>query len=191
MFTNFREVIIYMSTNSNKTIFEQIMEGGYILYLRHGETEDTHEPHVDLTKCETQRNLNENGRRQAEVVREIFKKQKLPIDFPVLTSPYCRTRETGEIAFGAQDIQINNDLGRIDYLERDVSTPEERTIKDNLIRLFETIPLQGKNKVFIAHSAFGGIPYMGMVVIKPGSAGRTYEVVTKVSYEEVRQWSNF
>ncbi|MGM2417583.1 histidine phosphatase family protein [Bacillus cereus group sp. BceL062] len=179
-----------MSTDSNKTIFEKIMEGGYILYLRHGETGDTHEPNADLTKCETQRNLNENGRRQAEVVREIFKKQKLPIDFPVLTSPYCRTRETGEIAFGAQDIQINNDLGKVGYLERDVSTPEEQTIKDNLIRLFETIPLQGKNKVFIAHSAFGGIPYMGMVVIKPGSAGRTYEVVTKVSYEEIRQWSN-
>ncbi|PFB62850.1 histidine phosphatase family protein [Bacillus cereus] len=190
IFTNFREVITYMSTNSNETIFEQIMEGGYILYLRHGETEDTHESNVDLTKCETQRNLNANGRRQAEIVGEIFKTQKLPIEFPVLTSPYCRTRETGEIAFDSQNIKIHNDLGRIDYLERDVSTPEEKTIKDNLIKLFQTLPLQGKNKVFIAHSAFGGIPYMGMVVIKPGSAGRTYEVVTKVGYEEIRQWSN-
>ncbi|MFV8520905.1 histidine phosphatase family protein [Bacillus sp. SBS7] len=146
---------------------------------------------MDLTKCETQRNLNANGRRQAEIVGEILKTQKLPIEFPVLTSPYCRTRKTGKIAFGAQNIQINNDLGSIDYLERDVSTPEEQTIKDNLIKLFQTLPLQGKNKVFIAHSAFGGIPYMGMVVIKLGSAGRTYEVVTKVDYEEIRQWRSY
>lgn len=51
-------MITYISTNSNETILEQIMEGGYILYLRHGETDNTHESHVDLTKCETQRNLN-------------------------------------------------------------------------------------------------------------------------------------
>lgn len=30
-----------MSTNLNETIFEKIMEGGYILYFRHGETEET------------------------------------------------------------------------------------------------------------------------------------------------------
>lgn len=114
----------------------------------------------------------------------------MPIDFPVLTSPYCRTRETGEIAFSANNIQVVNDLGKIDYLEREVLTPEEQMIKNNLVKLLETLPSQGNNRVFIAHSAFGGIPYMSMVVIKPDGEGRKYEVVTKISYEEIRQWSN-
>ncbi|MED2985448.1 histidine phosphatase family protein [Bacillus thuringiensis] len=179
-----------MSTNLNETIFNQILEGGYILYFRHGETEETHESNVDLTKCETQRNLNASGRRQAGIIGGIFENKALPIDLPVLASPYCRTQETSKIAFGENNMQVNNDLGRIDCLEREVLTSEEQTIKNNLIKLFETLPSQGKNRIFIAHSAFGGIPYMGMVVIKPGSEGRKYEVVTKISYEEIRKWSN-
>lgn len=179
-----------MGSNLNDTIFEKIMEDGYILYFRHGKTDEAHESNVDLTNCETQRNLNENGRKQAEIIGRIFENRSLPIDFPVLTSPYCRTRETGKIAFGINNIQVNNDLGRIDCLEKDELTSEEQTIKNNLIKLFETQPTQGKNRVFIAHSAFGGIPYMGMVVIKPGSVGKGYEVVTRISYEEFIQWSN-
>ncbi|HDR8196643.1 histidine phosphatase family protein [Bacillus thuringiensis] len=190
MLKKFRKVVELINAKLNETLFKKIMEGGYILYFRHGETDETDESNVDLTRCETQRNLNEHGREQAKIIGEILKKQKLPIELPVLTSPYCRTKETGKIAFDVTNIQVHNDLGRIDYLERSHLTLEEQEIKNNLIKLFETLPLQGKNKVFIAHSAFGGIPYMGMVVINPGGEGNKYEIVTKLSYEELKEWGN-
>ena len=56
----------------------------------------------------------------------------------------------------------------------------------------ETIPVEGKNKIIVAHSfpegvGLGEIPYMGTVIIKPKGEGNGFEVVDQLSLED---WSN-
>ena len=55
--------------------------------------------------------------------------------------------------------------------------------------IMEKPPLEGENKVIVAHSfpkgvGLGDIPYMGTVVVKPKGAGNGYEVVQQLDLED-------
>jgi phosphohistidine phosphatase SixA len=51
-----------------------------------------------LNDCSTQRNLDEEGRAQARRIGERFREQGVKVDV-VLSSQWCRTRETAQLAF--------------------------------------------------------------------------------------------
>ncbi|HSV34820.1 MAG TPA: histidine phosphatase family protein, partial [Ramlibacter sp.] len=51
--------------------------------------------------CATQRNLDDQGRAQARRLGEQFRARKIQVG-AVLTSQWCRTRETARLAFGSQ-----------------------------------------------------------------------------------------
>lgn len=51
-----------------------------------------------LNDCTTQRNLDDAGRRQAKRIGEAFRARGVSVG-QVLTSQWCRTRETAELAF--------------------------------------------------------------------------------------------
>lgn len=70
------------------------------------------------------------------------------------------------------------------------SSDRQRTLK-NLKTVLETIPVEGKNKVIVAHSfpegvGLGEISNMGTVIIKPKGKGNGYEVVRQLSLAD---WS--
>ena len=69
--------------------------GGHVLYLRHTATESTQD---DPTPA-TQRRLSAEGREQAREIGQAVRRLGIPIG-QVLASPYRRTRETAELAFG-------------------------------------------------------------------------------------------
>ena len=69
--------------------------------MRHGATEGNagDPPEFRLGDCATQRNLSEAGRDEARRVGARLKAERVPIA-QVLTSPWCRCRETAMLAFG-------------------------------------------------------------------------------------------
>jgi phosphohistidine phosphatase SixA len=77
----------------------QALRDGAILLVRHAFAPGVGDPpSFRLDDCGTQRNLNEAGREQARRIGEAFRKKGL-VPAQVLTSQWCRCRETAELAF--------------------------------------------------------------------------------------------
>ena len=84
---------------SNDDLIQSLQEGGKIIFIRHAYAPGGGDPdNFDINDCTTQRNLNDDGRRQAEYIGEFFRIKKIKID-KVLSSEWCRCKETAEIAF--------------------------------------------------------------------------------------------
>lgn len=86
---------------STDSLIEEMRSGGLVIYWRHAKTDWTQRD-TDLSnmdRCSTQRNLNDEGRREARAVGEAFERLGIPVG-DVLTSDFCRNRETAELAFG-------------------------------------------------------------------------------------------
>ena len=179
------------STTITRTLLNSLREGGYILYVRHGEAlvgED--QPNLNFQHCSTQRNLSEVGRRQAVTYGEVLRSLRIPVSYPVLTSPFCRTRETAELAFGKEIVQVDPFWVEIYRLSGDLNPTEQTIIFNSLNSVLEIPPPLGNNKVIIAHSfpqgvGFGHIPNMGTVIVKPRGQGNGYEVVGRVSLNKL------
>ena len=98
-------LIIFISLTSsikadfNKKLFNQLEDGGKLIFIRHAYAPGNGDPsNFNLNDCSTQRNLNDDGRRQAEYIGEFFRIKKIKID-KVLSSEWCRCKETAKIAF--------------------------------------------------------------------------------------------
>jgi phosphohistidine phosphatase SixA len=85
---------------SPNELIGQLREGGLGLLIRHtSTTEGLGEPdNFSLSDCSTQRNLSAAGRTEATQMGVALRKHKVYVD-DVLTSPWCRTRETARLAF--------------------------------------------------------------------------------------------
>lgn len=175
----------------NRSLLDLLRSGGYILYVRHGEaTVGEDQPNLNFLYCFTQRNLSETGRRQAIYYGQIIRNLQIPINYPVLTSPLCRTIETAQLAFGTVNVQIDPFWFQAYRLSGNLFAAEQRRILDSLQKRLEMIPPQGSNMVIVAHSfpkgiGLGQIPDMGTVIVKPLGQGNGYEVVAKLSLADL------
>jgi phosphohistidine phosphatase SixA len=78
----------------------RILADGGIAVFRHALAPGTGDPPgFRLDDCATQRNLSADGRRQAARIGEAFRSRGIVIG-RVLSSQWCRARETARIAFG-------------------------------------------------------------------------------------------
>ncbi|MFL0269742.1 histidine phosphatase family protein [Candidatus Clostridium radicumherbarum] len=179
----------------NSSLLNLLRSGGYILYAKHGEaTVGEDQPNLNFRYCNTQRNLSEVGRRQAIYYGEIFQMLGIPVSYPIITSPFCRAIETGQLAFGRANAQIDPFLFQIYSLSGNLSSVEQKRILDFLQSQLEIKPLQGSNKVIISHSfpqgiGLGQIPDMGTVVINPLGRDKGYKIITKLSLEDLANLS--
>lgn len=82
----------------------RLRAGGLVVLLRHASTEaGLGDPKgFRIGDCSTQRNLSETGRREARRIGERFREERVTVA-QVLTSPWCRCRETASLAFGAAE----------------------------------------------------------------------------------------
>jgi phosphohistidine phosphatase SixA len=87
-------------------LVEALQDGGLVVYLRHAATDRSKEDDLvlDLDDCTTQRNLSDGGREQAREIGRAFRELAIPVN-RVLSSEYCRTRETAELAFGRATLE--------------------------------------------------------------------------------------
>ena len=85
-------------------LVQALQEGGLVVYFRHAATDQSQDDAglADLDDCSKQRNLDESGREQSREIGRGFRALELPVG-EVLTSEYCRTRQTAELAFGRYD----------------------------------------------------------------------------------------
>ena len=102
----FKIILIFFLFLLNKTSFadENIVEilkkGGNIIFIRHAIAPGNGDPqNFDISNCSTQRNLSKDGKLQALKIGKFFKKNDIKLT-KVLSSEWCRCKDTAKIAFG-------------------------------------------------------------------------------------------
>lgn len=131
------------------TLFKQLRSGGYVLYMRHGNTDTTRPdrvPSVDLNDCSTQRPLTEEGRQVSAEVGKAIRNAGIPVG-EVYSSPLCRAKESAKAAFGT-NFTVDNLLMYTANMTSDEKGPViERT------RTLLTAPVpKGSNRIIVAHA---------------------------------------
>jgi phosphohistidine phosphatase SixA len=77
----------------------KLLQSGTVVLFRHALAPGVSDPaNFQLNDCATQRNLDETGRQQARLLGQQFRQRSIPVG-RVLTSQWCRTRETAALAF--------------------------------------------------------------------------------------------
>ncbi len=81
-----------------------LRRGSAVVLFRHALAPGTFDPPgMQLSDCRTQRNLSDEGRAQARRLGDWFRRHGLQ-PAAVKTSPWCRCRDTAELAFGHAEI---------------------------------------------------------------------------------------
>mgnify|MGYP001200489809 CR=1 FL=1 len=112
-FFNILFIIFITSTstikaNSNENLINLLKEGNKIVFIRHAYAPGGGDPeNFTINDCKTQRNLNDQGKKQAQKIGNFFTNNKIPIEI-VLSSEWCRCKETASIAF--KNFQTKNFL---------------------------------------------------------------------------------
>lgn len=91
-----------------------LLQDGSIILFRHASAPGGGDPPgATSNDCKTQRNLDDTGRAQARHIGEAFRVRGVKVG-AVLTSQWCRTRETAALAFpgmGRDDARFNSFFG--------------------------------------------------------------------------------
>src|SRR5690348_8936488 len=128
--------------------WEKLRRGHYVILMRHASTEQgLGDPKgFRVGDCTTQRNLSEAGRDEARRVGERFRQERVRVH-KVYTSPWCRCRETGMLAFGqAEDWAPLSSTFDMPDQEKDFSERVKKRIAQ-----YERHPPPG-NVVMVTHN---------------------------------------
>jgi phosphohistidine phosphatase SixA len=114
--------------------WEAARQPGAVLLMRHALAPGTGDPaDFELGDCSTQRNLSDQGREQARRIGEALRRNGIAID-PVLTSQWCRCRETAELL----DLGPVDDLPALNSFFQDRSTAPAQT--EEALSYLRTLP---------------------------------------------------
>jgi phosphohistidine phosphatase SixA len=168
----------------DRDLVARLREGGHVIFIRHAATEPTQDdPRPDLADPSTQRNLSEVGREQARQLGRAIRRLRVPVG-TVLASPYARTRETAELAFGRDRVRVTRDL-----LNEAFPGTDDEELAGRLRRLLATRPPAGQNTVLVSHGfnlqgATGlSVAEGESAVFTPGDVGRS-SLVARITVEE-------
>jgi phosphohistidine phosphatase SixA len=162
------------------TLVKELRAGGYILAMRHTHTDmnQKDEQGTNYDDCAKQRNLDAKGRSDAKAIGEAFKAIGIPVAV-VYSSPFCRNKETAQLAFG--EFSINPAC-----MNEDGPSIAARN------QLLGTAPPAGKNVVLVTHksalaastgSTLDTLVEGGALVIKPKGDG-TFELVHTIDMSD-------
>ena len=85
---------------ANENIVEILKKRGNIIFIRHAIAPGNGDPqNFDISNCSTQRNLSKDGELQALKIGKFFKDNDIKLT-KVLSSEWCRCKDTAKIAFG-------------------------------------------------------------------------------------------
>jgi hypothetical protein len=153
---------------------EDLRQGGYVIFFRHVLADDgVDEAPVDLQDCRTQRNIREQGLRDARAIGSAFRMLDIPVGF-VYTSEICRAKEMAGIAFGRIDVEVPAlNLCCIDGKPLDMEA-RNRYIEQSVALM----PPNGKNTVIIAHGVgiVADLAQGEAAIYKPDGRGGTMRV---------------
>ena len=88
-----------IKADSNQNLINELQKGGKLIFIRHAYAPGGGDPNnFDINDCNTQRNLSDAGREQANKIGSFFKVNNILID-KIYSSEWCRCKETALIAF--------------------------------------------------------------------------------------------
>lgn len=169
-----------------EALLQALRDGGNIIYIRHAATEATDDAAiVDLDDPSTQRNLSEEGRRQAELIGAGFEELDIPVG-EVVSSPYFRAVETAQIAFGEDAIATDMDLVYPYYQGVD-----RGALARSLREMLDLEPDPGTNTVIVGHgdNLVGAAQVqveMGTAAVIDPAGSAPFEMIGTIAPE---QWS--
>ncbi|WP_048647949.1 histidine phosphatase family protein [Nitratireductor soli] len=109
MFRMFIAIALFLFTlpaQATEAGWALLRNGGQVVLMRHANAPGTGDPaNFDIEKCGTQRNLSDRGRQQARRIGALYDARAAPVE-KVLTSRYCRARDTAVMAFGAELVEL-------------------------------------------------------------------------------------
>ena len=144
-------IIIFITLTSsikadlNKNLINQLEDGGKLIFIRHAYAPGNGDPNnFNLNDCSTQRNLNSLGRKQAKDIGEFFRENKIKI-YKVLSSEWCRCKETADIAF--KNYSTNSFLNSF-YSSKYAKNKDKQVLAlNNYVKKFKS----DKNLIFVTH----------------------------------------
>ena len=178
-------ILIFISSNfvsdkvnANESLIQSLKKEGKLIFIRHAFAPGSGDPsNFNIKNCNTQRNLNDEGRNQAKLIGLFFKKNTIPIE-GVFSSEWCRCRETASIAFEG-NYKTKNFLNS--FYEKKFLQNKDTQIKDlkKYIMSWDGI----KNLVFITHyvvisEVLDVYPSSGEIVI----SDKNYNVIGNLQF---------
>tara|TARA_Y100000996_G_scaffold47679_1_gene32775 strand:+ start:504 stop:1061 length:558 start_codon:yes stop_codon:yes gene_type:complete len=144
-------IVIFISLTTsikadlNKNLINQLKDGGKLIFIRHAYAPGNGDPNnFNLNDCSTQRNLNSIGRKQAKEIGEFFRVNKIKI-YKVLSSEWCRCKETANIAF--KDFSTNSFLNSF-YSSKYLKNKDKQVEALNkYVKKFKS----NENLIFVTH----------------------------------------
>jgi phosphohistidine phosphatase SixA len=140
--------------SGGSAIAATLARGGYVIYLRHGRTQyeqlemernNRANGTFDLNRCETQRQLSDEGRAELRLAGQQFRLAGLPID-KIYSSLYCRAIESA--SFFVDKAEPTQNLSGEGQVGKDPAQ------KARTVAFLSERPAAGKNTFMMAH---GGI----------------------------------
>ena len=141
----FISIISSVKADLNQNIIFELNKGGKLIFIRHAYAPGGGDPNnFDLNDCNTQRNLNNDGRLQSKKIGDFFKKNKISIK-KVYSSEWCRCKETASIAF--RNFETKNFLNSF-FSERFAKNRENQV--ENFNKFINNWNGKG-NLIFVTH----------------------------------------
>ena len=138
-------IISPVKADLNQNIISELKKGGKIVFIRHAYAPGGGDPNnFNINDCDTQRNLNKDGRLQSKKIGDFFKKNKISIE-KVYSSEWCRCKETAYIAF--RTFETKNFLNSF-FSERFMENRENQV--ENFNKFINNWSGKG-NLIFVTH----------------------------------------
>ena len=156
-------------------IWEKLKNGGLVVLMRHTHTsvKDT-KPLLRDPTCVNERNLSEVGKKEATRIGNMFSTKGVLVS-KVLTSPYCRTADTANIAFGSgQPVEFLTVLEALSQKQADANT-------EQLTQKIGSYSGRG-NLILVTHApnisavSFENIEMGAFLVLQPMGGGEFEEI---------------
>lgn len=164
----------------DESVWSALRSGRHVVLIRHAITEPGigDPPGFRIGDCGTQRNLSEQGRKDAARIGEAFRRREIPVS-EVLSSRWCRCLDTARLAFGRA-----TPVPMLDSMFNDKEKPAEEKIRE----VFEYVARRPEtgNLVLVTHNqniqALTGVsPASGeMVVVTPEQKGK-FRVIGRIA----------
>ncbi len=165
---------------ADESVWALLRAGGQVVLVRHALTDPgVGDPDgMRLDDCKTQRNLSDEGRRDAERLGAALRSRSVPVT-RLLASPWCRCIETARLAFGrAADVQpaLGNLFGRHELEAAQVAALKKLVQPQRA----------GGNLFMVTHGyttlALTGVsPAMGEMVVLTPQAGGGFRVAGRLA----------
>jgi len=126
-------------------LIKSLQAGGH---MRHGQTDHSQKDknRSSLDNCDGQRNLSNPGRELLIKVGDKIESLNIPIG-NVLTSPYCRCKDTAQLVFGKYKVEPD--------LQFSISKnqAESEQLGQLLYQMMLEVKVDHKNDIFVGHTS--------------------------------------